>query len=195
MPGCRVCAHPQREAIDRALCGHGSRRALGREYGLTEPSLRRHAAHHLSAALVKAAERRGEQDAGTLLERMETLERETLAMLEREKAKNGKADPRIVLACIREQRGNLELLGRLRGELVTGATIQVLMRYGVRDEREMEDLLDSGRRLRRLSENSEAAHDEWLASSLRLLKFLLREHPDWRPRVLEQLGVEVAESD
>ena len=46
---CRICNHPQREAIDAELSGAWERslRAIGVEYGVTKDSLQRHSQAHL----------------------------------------------------------------------------------------------------------------------------------------------------
>jgi len=49
---CTVCTHPDCEAIDKLLVGHStSIRGIGRQYGLKLDALRRHKAHHLTAAM------------------------------------------------------------------------------------------------------------------------------------------------
>jgi hypothetical protein len=110
---------------------------IARRFGLIETSLRRHAAGHLPRELARAAEGRDLERAGTLLDRMEAVHRDTLAVYDQ--ARDG-GDARVTLAAIRELRANLELIGRLKGELAASATVAIIMRLGVRDEAELQRL-------------------------------------------------------
>lgn len=112
---CTICTHPQRAELDAALAiGTESNRALAAKYGVTERSLRRHAESHLPAQLVKAQEAREVAQADDLLAQVQGLQGRTLAIL---KTAEEQADLRTALAAIREARGNLELLGKLAGQL------------------------------------------------------------------------------
>jgi len=63
-------------------------------------------------------------DADSLLEQVSALHRRTLAILGNAEVEG---EHRIALAAIREARNNLELLGRLMGELREETTINVLV--------------------------------------------------------------------
>jgi hypothetical protein len=74
----------------------------------------RHKAEHLPAQLLKAREVEEVAQADDLLEQVRNLQAHALDILERaEKA----GDLRTALAAISQARGNLELLGKLAGEL------------------------------------------------------------------------------
>ena len=186
MPSCTVCQHVYREEIDTLLVSHAPVRSIARQFGLIETSLRRHATAHLSRELARAAEGRDLERAETLLDRVESLEGELLAVLEQ--ARDG-GDPRIVLAAVRELRANFELVARLKGELLTGASVAIFIRFGVRDEAELSDLVEAGRRTRAQERSStftiEQCHDE--AMEL-LLACLPRMGPAIAEEDIERIG-------
>jgi hypothetical protein len=64
---CTVCVHPSREAIDRAPVQSTPKRRIAAQYGLVESAVRRHAAAHLPAKLVLAAEAAEATEADDLL--------------------------------------------------------------------------------------------------------------------------------
>jgi hypothetical protein len=108
---CTVCFHPDSLLINEALILEGkSNRAVASQYGLDREAIRRHKSH-IPDLLLKARDDLEGYDTDTILRKIEDLERETLEQLEEAKADKG--DRRIVLAAIREQRQNLELLARL----------------------------------------------------------------------------------
>ena len=51
---CTVCSSPDRAAIDEAVTRGESFRRVAPRYGVSDRALRRHAAEHVSAAIVKA---------------------------------------------------------------------------------------------------------------------------------------------
>lgn len=55
---CTVCDHPKRAAIDRALIGGESNRAIAGRFDLARASLQRHAANHLEREVAAAQARR-----------------------------------------------------------------------------------------------------------------------------------------
>lgn len=55
---CTVCGHAERHGIDAALASGEANRRIATQHGLTEAAVRRHAATHLPAAMVKAEEAR-----------------------------------------------------------------------------------------------------------------------------------------
>ena len=111
---CTVCDHPQRHGIDEALVGGASYRSVAKRFGLSESAVYRHKTEHLPAHLLKAREVEDAARADDLLEQVRHLQVHALDILERaEKA----GDLRTALAAISQARGNLELLGKLAGEL------------------------------------------------------------------------------
>ncbi len=121
---CTICAHPDRPAIDAALVAGEAYRHIAARFGTSTGALQRHKDEHLPAALVLASEAGQVAHADDLLAQVRDLQRRTLGILDgAEKA----GDRRTALAAIREARGNLELLGRLAGELNDRPTINVVL--------------------------------------------------------------------
>jgi hypothetical protein len=111
---CTVCDHPERHRIDEALVSGGPYRSVAKRFGLSESAVYRHKSEHLPAHLLKAREVEEMAHADDLLEQVRHLQAHALDILARaEKA----GDLRTALAAISQARGNLELLGRLAGEL------------------------------------------------------------------------------
>jgi len=111
---CTVCAHSEREAIDRALVGDASNRSVASLYDVSEAAVRRHKSNHLPAKLVMAANAEEVAEADNLLEQVRDLQARTLAILE---AAEHTHQHRTALSAIREARSNVELLAKLLGEL------------------------------------------------------------------------------
>jgi hypothetical protein len=111
---CTVCDHPQRHGIDEALVTGAPYRSVAKQFELSESAVYRHKTEHLPAHLVKAREVEEVAKADDLLEQVRYLQGHALDILERaERA----GDLRTALAAISQARGNLELLGKLAGEL------------------------------------------------------------------------------
>src|SRR5215203_4427891 len=111
---CTVCDYQERNGIDDALVSGAPYRSVARRFGLSESAVYRHKTEHLPARLLKAREAEEVAQADDLLEQVRHLQAHTLDILDRaEKA----GDLRTALAAISQARGNLELLGKLAGEL------------------------------------------------------------------------------
>src|SRR5215207_4870545 len=111
---CNVCDHPERNGIDQALVTGASYRSVAKRFELSESAVYRHKTEHLPAHLLKAKEVEEVARADDLLDQVRSLQAHALDILERaEKA----GDLRTALAAISQARGNLELLGKLAGEL------------------------------------------------------------------------------
>ena len=109
-----MCDDPQRHGIDEALVDGAPYRSVAKRFGLSESAVYRHKTEHLPAQLLKAKEVEEVAQADDLLEQVRDLQGHALGILERaEKA----GDLRTALAAISQVRGNLELLGKLAGEL------------------------------------------------------------------------------
>jgi hypothetical protein len=121
---CTVCAHPDREAIDRALVACEPFRNIAERFGTSATALFRHKAEHLPAALAKAQEAAEVASADDLVAQLRGLHAKTLGIL----AKAEKVgELRTALAAIREARGNLELLAELLHELDRRPQINLLL--------------------------------------------------------------------
>jgi hypothetical protein len=111
---CTVCDHPKRHSIDEALVTGAPYRSVAKRFELSESAIYRHKTEHLPAHLLKAREAEEVAQADELLDQVRYLQGRALEILERaEKA----GDLRTALAAISQARGNLELLGKLAGEL------------------------------------------------------------------------------
>ncbi len=110
---CTVCAHEESFAINEDLVlGITSLRAVASHYGLSRESVRRHK-EHIPQLLLQARDDMQGYEADAILLRVERLENETLELLEDAKA-GDVVDRRLVLQAIREQRGNIELIAKIK---------------------------------------------------------------------------------
>jgi hypothetical protein len=111
---CTVCDHPERHSIDETLVTGAPYRSLAKHFELSESAVYRHKTDHLPVQLLKARDVEEVAQADNLLDQVRDLQTHALDILERaEKA----GDLRTALAAISQARGNLELLGKLAGEL------------------------------------------------------------------------------
>jgi hypothetical protein len=111
---CTVCDHPERHSIDEALVTGAPYRSVAKRFERSESAIYRHKTEHLPAHLLKAKEVEEAARADDLLDQVRNLQAHALDILERaEKA----GDLRTALAAISQARGNLELLGKLAGEI------------------------------------------------------------------------------
>src|SRR5215213_1956498 len=111
---CTVCDHPERHGIDETLVTGAPYRSVAQQFELSESAVFRHKTEHLPAHLLKAKEVEEAARADGLLDQVRNLQAHALDILER--AEKG-GDLRTALAAISQARGNLELLGKLAGEL------------------------------------------------------------------------------
>lgn len=112
---CTVCAHPRRAEIDQALAaGQTANTVLSSQFVVTEQALRRHKAQHLPAALVKAQAVQEVAQADDLLVQVRRLQGVTLSIL---RQAYDAQDLRTALQAVGQARQNLELVGRIVGEL------------------------------------------------------------------------------
>src|SRR5215208_1947738 len=121
---CTVCDHPKRHSLDEALVTGAPYRSVAKRFELSESSVYRHKTDHLPAHLLMARQVEEVAQADDLLEQVRHLQGHALDILERaEKA----GDLRTALAAISQARGNLELLGKLAGELDDRPQVNVLV--------------------------------------------------------------------
>ena len=109
---CTICQHPQHEEIAVSLFRDGTR-ATARRFQVSLPALDRHKGH-LPNTIAKALQAEVVCEATSLLARVESLMQESEKIAAAAKLeKNWPA----ATSALREARGCLELLGKLRGEL------------------------------------------------------------------------------
>jgi transposase-like protein len=121
---CTICAHEKRQEIDRAIVAGGSIRAIAGRFGTSRMALQRHKESHLPATLAEAHEAEEVARADTLLDQVNDLQAKTLAILQ--KAERA-GDLRTAATAIGQARQNLELLGKLAGELRPDTQVNVLV--------------------------------------------------------------------
>ena len=121
---CTICQHPDRAAIDAGLVGGEPNRRIAARYAVTEQSVRRHRDGHIPATLADAQQAAEVADADALLAQVRDLQARALKILDRAE---DAGDLRTALGAIREARGNLELLGRLAGELQDAPTVNLYL--------------------------------------------------------------------
>jgi len=120
---CTICAHEQREAIDKALMDKATYRGIARRYAVSEDAVARHkAAGHIVERIAQAHEAEAVVQADDLLAQVTFLQARTLAILSKAEAAD---NLRVALVAIAEARRNLELLGKLAGELQQEGTINI----------------------------------------------------------------------
>ena len=120
---CTVCNHEKRAEIDAALVAGASFRDIAGQYHLSKSAVERHKADHLPAAMAQAKQAADVAHGDDLLDQVRKLQAVTMNILAM--AYNG-ADLRTALQAIAQARGNLELLGRLLGEL-QAAPVNILV--------------------------------------------------------------------
>jgi hypothetical protein len=112
---CTVCCHPERGAIDAALVSGGEPfRTIADQWSVSKTALIRHKADHLPPHLATAREAAEVLRADSLLDQVRALQGRTLAILQKAE---GAGDLRTATVAIGQARQNLDLLGRLAGEL------------------------------------------------------------------------------
>src|SRR5215203_2803821 len=103
---------------DAFIAGQAKRR-IASQHGVTERAVRYHMREHLPALLALARDAERAARADTLLDRMEVLQSQTLAILD------APEDQRTALAAIAQARRNLELIGEITRELDRAGTIHL----------------------------------------------------------------------
>jgi hypothetical protein len=121
---CTVCDHPERHRIDETLVTGAPYRSVAKRFELSESAVYRHKTEHLLAHLLKAREVEETARADDLIEQVRNLQAHALNILERAEEAG---DLRTALAAISQARGNLELLGKLAGELDKRPVVNVLL--------------------------------------------------------------------
>jgi len=122
---CTICTHPQRDAINKAIASGEPNTRVAAKYGLKETAIRHHTTSgHIPKAIAKAASARERLDAGKLLDMMERLLGEALAVLRDAKATG---DHRTRLAAINTAANLNRTLLEVAGELKNQPTVNILL--------------------------------------------------------------------
>jgi hypothetical protein len=116
---CSICGHEHRDAMEDAFIAGQAKRRIASQHGVTERAVCYHMREHLPALLALARDAERAARADTLLDRMEALQSQTLAILD------APEDQRTALAAIAQARRNLELIGEIAKELDRTPTINL----------------------------------------------------------------------
>jgi hypothetical protein len=122
---CTVCKHPSRDAINAAILGTDSLRTIAGRWSVSKTALLRHKADHLPVAIVKAVGVQEVISGGRLLDRLTALNQETLSILREARTGRTKDGPLALKAITRAEK-QLELEGRLLGELNESTTVDIV---------------------------------------------------------------------
>ncbi len=116
---CSICSHEHRDAMEDAFIAGQAKRRIASQHGVTERAVRYHMREHLPALLALARDAERAARADSLLDRLESLQSQTLAILD------APEDQRTALAAIAQARRNLELIGEVTKELDRAGTINL----------------------------------------------------------------------
>ena len=116
---CSICSHEHRDAMEDAFIVGQAKRRIASQHGVSERAVRYHMREHLPALLALARDAERAARADTLLDRLEVLQSQTLAILD------APEDQRTALAAIAQARRNLELIGEVTRELDRAGTINL----------------------------------------------------------------------
>src|SRR5829696_4222993 len=116
---CSICSHEHRDAMEDAFIAGQAKRRIASQHGVSERAVRYHMREHLPALLALARDAERAARADSLLDRMEALQSQTLAILD------APEDQRTALAAIAQARRNLELIGEIAKELDRASTINL----------------------------------------------------------------------
>jgi hypothetical protein len=119
---CTICRHEESFAINEELVRREPYRHIASHYGVSTTALQRHSREHIPLLLLQASQAQKIAEADDLLASVQALYQEARGVLETAK---GQEDYRLVLSAIDRAGKQLELLGRLRGELQEGLTINL----------------------------------------------------------------------
>ena len=116
---CSICSHEHRDAMEDAFIAGQAKRRIASRHGVSERAVRYHMREHLPALLALARDAERAARADTLLDRIEGLQSQTLAILD------APEDQRTALAAIAQARRNLELIGEVTKELDRVGTVNL----------------------------------------------------------------------
>jgi hypothetical protein len=118
---CSICSHEHRDAMEEAFIAGQAKRRIASQHGVSERAVRYHMGEHLPALLALARDAERAARADTLLDRLEVLQSQTLAILD------APEDQRTALAAIAQARRNLELIGEITEQLDRRGTVNLAL--------------------------------------------------------------------
>jgi DNA-binding transcriptional ArsR family regulator len=118
---CTICSHRERYEIDGFLAERSkSYRDIALHYGVSKDAVSRHVSGgHISELIALAADAERAARADSLLDRIEALQSQTMAILDNAE------DQRTALAAVAQARNNLSLIGEVTRELDRAPTINL----------------------------------------------------------------------
>ncbi len=122
---CSICSHADRASIDDTLLAGAAYRHMAARFNVSTGALQRHR-DHIPFHLLKAQDAAEVAQADTLLARLLALNAETMAILREARAGRIK-DNELALRAIARAEKQLELQGKLLGELNDAPTVNILM--------------------------------------------------------------------
>ena len=120
---CTVCSHSEREEIDAALIEGAALRNIAQRFGTSPTALHRHK-DHIPQHLAKATDAAEVAQADSLLDKLQRLSAETLAILTEARLEGENS---LALQAIARAEKQLELQAKLLGELNEGVNVNVLI--------------------------------------------------------------------
>ncbi len=149
---CTVCAHPQREEIERAIARGESYRTIAYQYSVSHVAIIRHVRAHLPQQVQAAVQAEAVERGASVLSQVRRLNAKALQLLE-EAANNRRYSG--AAAFLKEARELLTLEARLLGELDAQNRVEVhthldVRTLAVRIARELEDEPELAERLGRI---------------------------------------------
>ena len=123
MRKCKTCSHAKVAEINSALVRGVPVRDIARQYGLSKDTVYRHRKNCFLRTLERAVESQETSNANEIKAQLQDIHQKTVNILNRNLEKDDKA----ALSAIREARANLELIGRLIGELDNAPKVAVLV--------------------------------------------------------------------
>jgi len=130
---CTICRHKHRAEIEKAVVAGTPLRAIGIRWGASRPAIARHTATCVNDTISEAVADRETGHTERLIDQVRSLQTRTVALIDQVEGvlRAAKRAPaklsavNVAARVIREIRGNMELLGRLTGELDSGNKITV----------------------------------------------------------------------
>ncbi len=108
---CTICTHDQAHLLNVELVSRVPYRDIAGRFGVSKSALKRHSEEHIPQLLVKAAQAVQSSQADDLVRQVRGLQGKTIQLLNQAE---GAGELRTALSAIREARGNVELLAKLR---------------------------------------------------------------------------------
>jgi len=184
---CTVCAHPERETIDRLLAKGVAVRQIPSHVSQSPGyrSLARHANHlqlamapHIAQLVTEKVEREmtAHDEIRSILAELKTIAKACTEA--RRYDEYLEVSDRLMRAT--------DILGRITGEIASGTVSQLFVSLGVSGESDLRRAVELSRGAQDLS--LEQCRDD----ALELLRLCLREHPEWRGGVLTALAGRVS---